>query len=91
MAASTFSDDALAQRLALEVCGQWQLENGRTTLSVSDLAEIKKWTCTSHATISSFPSLRALAVKGINNLIARQLRGEEVTPVRTGCGGDRRP
>ncbi len=71
-----FSNDALAHRLALEACSQWQVENGRKPQSIGDLEAIKQWVCTPCAAISGFPSLRTLAIRGIDELISRQLRGE---------------
>ena len=78
MATPAFSDETLAQRLAMDVCDQWKQETGRKALSVDDLSEIKEWIHNSRATISSFPSLRALAIKGINALIAQQCSGGPV-------------
>jgi hypothetical protein len=71
MAADTYSDQALARDLALNVCDQWKLQNGYRTLSPDDLAAVKKWLRTPRATISKFPELQALAAKGNDDLIVR--------------------
>ncbi len=71
MVSDTYSDQALAHDLALDVCDQWKLEKGYKTLSPDDLAAVKKWLRTPKATISKFPELRDLAARGIDDLIAQ--------------------
>lgn len=72
--AASFSDDELAYVLAQDVCDQWRLAHGRETFSADDLAAIKEWLKTSRTRISEFPSLHALAAKGIDRLLAGQHR-----------------
>jgi hypothetical protein len=83
MASPVFPSDALAHRLAMEACSQWQAEHGRKPMSVSDLEAIKQWVCTPRSAISGFPSLRTLAIRGIEELIAWRLR-EEATDTDPG-------
>lgn len=78
MAGSAFSNEPLSVRLALDVCAQWKLENGRHTLSLDDLATIKEWMDTPGPLISQFPNLRALAAKGIEVLITQKRRENTV-------------
>ena len=68
----SFSDEALAYTLALDVCDRWKLANGYKTLSADDLKAVKVWVSTSRGLISKSPYMQELAVRGIDGLMARQ-------------------
>ncbi|HUW50687.1 MAG TPA: hypothetical protein VMV75_06695 [Sulfuricella sp.] len=74
MAATTYSDEALAYCLALDACDQWKMEHGYKTLSADDLVAVKKWLGTSRVKISKFPGLQALAARGIDKLTPDAIR-----------------
>jgi hypothetical protein len=67
------TEDKLAYGLALDVCDRWRLEKGitRKMLSLADLTAIREWASKSGGDMWKFPSLRALAVRGIDILMAQ--------------------
>jgi hypothetical protein len=72
--ATSFSDDELAYVLAQDVCDQWRLAHGQETFSVDDLPAIRAWLETAGTRVSAFPSLAALAARGLDNMLAGQYR-----------------